>query len=51
MTTRGIWMGVSTYIDRNPNIKIPNAGIVKVEILQKFNLQNNTEFLFDYPHY
>ena len=51
MITRKIWMGISTYIDRNPNIKIPNVGIVKLEILQKFNLQNNTEFLFNYPHY
>lgn len=51
MITRKIWMGISTYIDINPNIKIPNAGIIKLEILQKFNLQNNTEFLFNYPHY
>lgn len=42
---------LTTYIDNNPNIKIPNIGIVKMEILKKFNLEQDERFLFYFPHY
>ena len=42
---------LSTYIDRNPNINIPNICIVKQSILKKFNLELNSDFLFNFPHW
>lgn len=45
------WLALTTYIDRNPNIKIPNISIVKKTILKEFNLLTNEHFLFQYPHW
>lgn len=51
MMSNGINIGLSTYIDKNPNIRISNVGIVRLEILRKFELETSMEFLFDFPHY
>lgn len=44
-------MTLTTYIDRNPALKIPNACIVKRSILDKFGLAGNQRFLFEFPHW
>lgn len=44
-------MTLTTYIDRNPAVRIPNAGIVKRGILEKFGLASDAEFLFNFPHW
>ena len=46
------YIGITTYIDRNPRIKnIPNACIIKNEILQDFDLLYDNNLKFSYPHY
>lgn len=51
MKNNDVDIGITTYIDRNPNIQIPNICVVKKEILQKFGLVDNQKFLFQFPHF
>lgn len=44
-------MTLTTYIDRNPALRIPNACIVKRSILDKFGLAGDRRFLFEFPHW
>lgn len=44
-------MTLTTYIDSNPAVKIPDACIVKRSILEKFGLQGDSRFLFGFPHW
>lgn len=44
-------MTLTTYIDRNPTLRIPNACIVKRSILDKFGLAGDRQFLFKFPHW
>ena len=47
----GSLMSLSTYIDKNPNINIPNICIVKQSILKQFGLETNRDFLYKFPHW